>query len=109
MSIFNKNKDKKGKANAKRNEIDNKELKEQLANSALSMFEQSVDYKNLVNTQVEFGYLFDIDNHGLESLFKVKTDIDTYYFAVQKQSITRVNLSEEQFIAYKEKFLEMHG
>ena len=109
MSIFSKNKDKKNKANGKRNEIDNKELKEQLANSALSMFEQGVDYENLVNTQVEFGYLFDIDNHGLEALFKVITDINTHYFAVQKQSITRVNLSDEQFIAYKEKFLEMHG
>ena len=65
------------------NEINNKELKENIANTALSLLEEGNDYVDLAYTTVQFGYLFDIENHGLEALLKVVTDKTTAYFAVQ--------------------------
>lgn len=70
---------------SERNEINNKELTEMLANTALEILVQGEDYKELAGTTVKFGYLFDIDNHGIEALFKVITDKTTAYFAVQTE------------------------
>ena len=70
MGLFNKKK----KQNGERNEINNKVLKERLANAALQMLTEGEDYDQLAYTVCEFGYLFDIDGHGLEALFKIKTD-----------------------------------
>ena len=53
------------------NEIANKELKEQIADAALEMLEEQIDYQDLINTKVVFGYLFDIEGHGIEALLKV--------------------------------------
>lgn len=47
------------------NEINNKELKENIANTALSLLEEGSDYVDLAYTTVQFGYLFDIEDHGL--------------------------------------------
>ena len=44
--------------------------------------------------------------HSTESLFKVITDKDTFYFAVQGTKLLRLSLSEELFNAYAEGFLE---
>lgn len=44
--------------------------------------------------------------HNTESLFKVITDKDTFYFAVQGTRLLRLSLSEELFNAYAERFLE---
>ena len=56
------------------NEVNNKELKENIANTALSLLEEGSDYVDLEYTTVQFGYLFDIEDHGLEALLKVVTD-----------------------------------
>ena len=93
----------------KNNQIDNKELKENLADAALSLLKQNKDYKNLENTSVEFGYLFDIDNHGLEALFKVITDNNTIYFAAQGNSLKMLDLDEDIFKAVTEQFLSIHS
>lgn len=53
---------------SERNEITNKELKEMLADTALEVLTPEEDYNELAGTTVQFGYLFDIDNHGLEML-----------------------------------------
>ena len=79
------------------NEIANKELKEQ------------IDYQDLINTKVVFGYLFDIEGHGIEALLKVITDKTTAYFAVQGESLLRLNFSEELFQGTTETFLILHG
>ena len=55
------------------NEINNKELKENIANVAIGLLEEGSDYNELAYTKVEFGYLFDIDDHGIEALLKVIT------------------------------------
>ena len=91
-----------------RNEINNNGLKEAVGNAALQALVEGTDYDTLDGTTCTFGYLFDIDGHGLEGLFKLTTDKCTAYFAARGNSVMRLNFTEEQFIATKETFLERH-
>ena len=91
------------------NEISNKELKENIANVAIGLLEEGSDYNELAYTKVEFGYLFDIDDHGIEALLKVITDKTTAYFAVQGTSMMRLNFSDELFNTTVEGFMNFHG
>ena len=91
------------------NEINNKELKENIANTALSLLEEGSDYVDLAYTTVQFGYLFDIEDHGLEALLKVITDKLTAYFAVQGTSMMRLNFSDELFETTVAGFLDLHS
>ena len=84
------------------NEINNKELKENIANTALSLLEEGSDYVDLAYTTVQFGYLFDIED-------KVVTDKATAYFAVQGTSMMRLNFSEELFETAVAGFLDLHS
>lgn len=90
------------------NRIEDKELKEWIANNAINLLEKDKDYNELTNTKVEFGYLFDFENHGIEALLKVITDKDTIYFAVQGQKMMRLDLTEEIFNTYVEGFMKTH-
>uniref|UniRef100_UPI004055FEC4 hypothetical protein n=1 Tax=Agathobacter sp. TaxID=2021311 RepID=UPI004055FEC4 len=105
MGLFSKN-DKKN--DSERNEIENKVLKEALANAALNLLVEGEDYEDLAYTTVTFGYLFDIDDHGFEALFKVVTDINTHYFAVQGTRILQLNFDEETFQNTTNEFLSLH-
>mgnify|MGYP006992227683 CR=1 FL=1 len=91
------------------NEINNKELKENIANAALGLLTEGEDYKELVYTKVEFGYLFDIEERGIEALFKVITDTTIAYFAVQLNKLMRLNLTEELYKAYVEGFIDCNN
>ncbi len=91
-----------------RNEINNKNLKEVLANNALSCLVKGVDYIDLAYTTVTFGYLFDIDNHGIEALFKVITDKDTFYFAAQVDKFMRLEFNEGLYQTTVDGFLSIH-
>ena len=91
------------------NEINNKELKENIANVAIGLLEEGSDYNELAYTKVEFGYLFDIEDHGIEALLKVITDKTTAYFAVQGTSMMRLNFSDELFNTTVEGFMNFHG
>lgn len=107
MGLFGKKK--KQDAPGERNEIGNHDLKVNLANTALGLLVQGEDYEELANTQVTFGYLFDIDDHGLEALYKIVTDKTTAYFAAQGDKLMRLNFNEELFDTTVEGFLSMHG
>ncbi len=91
------------------NIIDNRKIKENIADAALALLQEGEDYNELVNTKVEFGYLFDIEDHGLEALFKVMTDRTTTYFAVQGTSLMRLKFNEELFEATVDTFLDLHN
>ncbi len=91
-----------------KNEIENRELKENLANLALSLLREGEDYQELAYAQCQFGYLFVIEGHGLEALFKLMTDKGTTYFAAQKQSLLRLHFTEELFQNATETFLSLH-
>ncbi len=105
---FLKKKKQEGKPK-ERNEIENKELKENIANTALSILNKDIDYEDLAYTNVEFGYLFDIEGHGIEALFKIITDKTTAYFAVQGTKLLRLNFSEALFQTTVDGFLDLHS
>jgi len=109
MVLFKRFKNSTEKQKGEKNEIGNKELKETLGNTALSTLRQGSDYHDLSGLTVEFGYLYDIDGRGIEALFKVTTDVETLYFAVQKGSLIRLSFSEEMFTSTTETFLAIHG
>ena len=56
----------------------------------------------------EYGYLYLIEGHGYEGLFKIKKMDKIYYFAIQGTSIEMVNLDENLFELHKQSFLDMH-
>lgn len=93
----------------KHNEIDNRPLKETLADTALSLLSQGEDYTDLADTSCEFGYLFGFDGHGLEALFKITTDRGEHYFTAQGQSLKHLNIDDVAFQEISRKFLELHG
>lgn len=109
MGLFGKKKDMSENKPAERNVMDNHDLKVNLANTALGLLVQGEDYEELVNTQVTFGYIFEIDGHGLEALYKITTDKTTAYFAAQGDKLMRLNFNEELFDSTVKDFLGMHG
>lgn len=108
MGLFGKKK-KQDDAPSERNEIDNHDLKVQLADTALGLLAEGEDYTELANTKVEFGYLFYIEGHGIEALYKLETDKTTAYFAAQGDKLMRLNFNEELFRSTVDGFLSMHG
>ena len=108
MGLFDKLRKKKNITNGK-NEIDNRKLKEGLGASALSVLEEGVDYDSLESTTIEFGYLFTFDKHGIEALFKIITDKETFYFACQQSAIIMLDFNEDLFRNTTEQFLELHN
>ena len=108
MGLFGKKKDKPEKRPSERNMIDNHDLKVNLADTALGLLVQGEDYEELTSAQVTFGYLFDIDGHGLEALYKLTTDKTTAYFAAQGDKLMRLNFNEDLFNSTVEGFLSMH-
>ncbi len=102
MEFFNKKKQKE------RNEIENRELKENLANTALGLLQEGEDYGQLAHTTCEFGYLFDIDGHGIEALFKITTDRGTHYFAAQGDKLMRLQFNDQLYQNTVDTFLSMH-
>lgn len=109
MSLFNKKKNEQPQNPGEHNAIGDRDLKMNLADTALGLLVQGEDYGELANTKVEFGYLFVIDDHGIESLFKLETDKTTAYFAAQGDKLMRLNFTEELFRSTIDGFLEMHG
>lgn len=107
MRFFNRKKP--AEKPMERNEITNRELKEQIANTALGLLQKDTDFEDLAYTKVEFGYLFDIEGHGIEALFKMITDKTTAYFAVQGTKMLRLHFSEELFRTTVDGFLDLHG
>ena len=104
MGIFGKKKQPK-----ESNEINNKKLKENIANTTLELLNAGEDYGELANTRVEFGYLFNIQGHGIEALLKIITDKTTAYFAVQGDEVMRLDFSEELFQTTVDGFMDFHG
>lgn len=81
------------------NQINNKELKENLANTALSILVnmQKITQDDFGGIQAEFGYLLMIEGRGLEALFKIIQNDNMYYFAVQQDELMMVEINEAQY------------
>ena len=108
MGLFGKKKEKPEEKPSERNMIDNHDLKVNLANTALGLLVQGEDYGELANTQVTFGYIFEIDGHGLEALYKITTDKTVAYFAAQGDKLLRLTINEDMFDSVVEGFLSAH-
>ena len=108
MSIFSK-KQKNDQAEEV-NQINNRELKEQLADSALAFLlnQKLLEQTDLPGIKVEFGYLLMLKNHGMEALFKVIRDDKVFYFACQQKTLRHVGITEEQFQSVTAHMLDMH-
>lgn len=102
-------KKKNREAPKERNAINDGELQMRLADTALSMLEQGKDFEELANTRCTFGYLFEIEGHGLEALYKLVTDKTTAYFAAQGDKLMRLDFNEELFRTTVDGFMELHG
>ena len=108
MGLFGKKKEKPEEKPSERNVIDNHDIKVNLANTALGLLAQGEDYEELANTQVTFGYIFEIDGHGLEALYKITTDKTVAYFAAQGDKLMRLTINEDMFDSVVEGFLSAH-
>lgn len=91
------------------NEMGNRELRENLADTALGLLAPCEDFDDLAGTKVEFGYIFMIEDHGIEALYKIITDKTTAYFAAQGDKLMRLNFNEELFKSTVENMNSMHG
>jgi len=107
MGLFKKLR--KKKTSSGKNEINNRLLKQEISNHAISLLEEGKDYENLANTTIDFGYLFTFEKHGLEALFKITTDKTIRYFACQKNSILQLEFNETLFQNTTQQFLEFHA
>lgn len=89
-------------------ESDNAELIDMLTDSAAQLLVESGDLADSSSAESQFGYLFDIDGHGLEALFKLTADSGVFYFAAQGESLLRLTINEEMFAETTEQFLKLH-
>lgn len=94
----------------KSNEINNFALKESLAQEAIDrLLVKGRDYQERSELKAEYGYIFLIEEHGFEALFKIMSNVGTFYFAVQGEKIMALDFDEKLFRATSETFLSLHG
>ena len=90
------------------NLINNNQEKEKFANMAINLLVSNNIISDYNGIGCEYGYLYLIEGHGYEGLFKIKKMDKIYYFAIQGTSIEMVNLDENGFSFHAETFLNMH-
>ena len=96
------------------NRMDDKQLKENLADAALAellnhSFITSDDFPGI---SVEFGYLYWFDDHGVEALFKLIVSGKTYYFAAQGKELLILDsekFTENQYRMTIDGMHDLHG
>ena len=110
MGLFGKKKTElpTKKPKAEKNRINDTALREELANAAIATLTAGEDYTSPEGIQCEFGYIIDIEEHGLEALFKVTTDKGVFYFADQRGKILRLAFDEKLFRVTTDSFLAIH-
>ncbi len=92
------------------NEKNNFALKEALAEEAIEKFlVMGRDYKSLLELRAEFGYIFIIEDHGYEALFKIISPRETFYFLAQGDRIAALDFDEKLFKSTTDAFLSFHG
>ena len=104
MGLFRK----KQLPKSEKNLIDDKEQKEIVANFAIDFLTKNNIISDLNGISCEFGYIFYIENHGYECLFKISKETKVYYFAFQWSALQMLNMDEGTYQAYVSTFLEIH-
>lgn len=92
------------------NQINNKELKEELLDNALACLVNAheITTEDFKRIQAKFGYLLMLENHGIEALFKIIKDDKIYYFAFQQNTLKFIDISEQQFESVTQYMLKNH-
>ncbi len=92
------------------NEKDNFALKEALAEEAIEKWlVKGRDYGSFSDLRAEYGYIFIIEEHGIEALFKISAPRGTYYFAVRGDRVVELDFDEKLFRRTADAFLSFHG
>ena len=102
-------KDEENQNPSESNEIDNVELKESLAERVLRSVVNSENYYDLNNTEIEFGYLFVFEDSGIETLMKISNDKITNYYSVQNETLYKLHINEDTYLAMIETFMDFHA
>ena len=82
------------------NEINNREIKQTLANCAIKILlsQNIITNDELISAQFSYGYVFTKDDGVLEALYKVIINKEKmYYFAAQKNKIMLISINEETY------------
>lgn len=92
------------------NMIGNTEIKERLADTALSVLVQSnkITKDDFSNLGLQYGYLFTTNEGELEGLFRITYSGKAEYFATQKGKLMNVNISDEQFAGITAQMKSLH-
>ena len=82
------------------NKINDNELKEQLANIAISVLTSGgfIKQEDLAGTRVDFGYVFLKASGNVEALYRlILPNGAAHYFAAQDDGVSHIMLDEEMY------------
>lgn len=82
-----------------KNEINNSQLKQNLADATVQVLlnNKLIIENELSNFQIQFGYIFTKEDGVLEALMKTICNEKIFYFACQKGSFMLININENQY------------
>lgn len=104
--------DKKAR-NIEINQISNTKLKQKISNTAtyLLFTKKLIGENELKNgVQVEYGYIFSKEDGSTEALLKIyfNSDSKIFYFGVQNENITMLNIMEVQYVDLVRRIIDCH-
>ncbi len=93
-----------------RNLVSDSELTNKIANAGLNilLINKLLSQNELVNLQLQFGYLFETDSAEIEGLFRIVSGNKHFFMALQKGKIMLLNYTEELFNSTIKKMQECH-
>lgn len=85
-------------------QMDNEALKKEVFDKGLALLVEAgkLTQADLADAKAEFGYLLDIQDHGMETLFKVLQGGNTYYIGSMNGELSVWDADEDQFAAMVE-------
>lgn len=92
------------------NEIKNLKLKQNIADNIVQTLLNNnlITENDLVNLQIQFGYIFTKDDGVLEALIKAICNNKTFYFACQKGKLMLINITDIQYNQTIDNMKEYH-
>ena len=93
-----------------KNEIKNSSLKEKIGDSAISILinNKFITMDELAGITLEFGYLYRNEEQKLIGLFKMGKNENVFYFAVEGDTVKKININEDIFQETINKMNEIH-
>ncbi|MCR5608580.1 MAG: DUF4272 domain-containing protein [Lachnospiraceae bacterium] len=81
------------------NQLYNEQLKQKLADSALSLLinNEIITRDDIINLSFHVGYMFTTESEELEALFSIKNNDESYYFAVQHDKLMMLTINSAQY------------